>query len=56
MSRREIYNFFACLVVVVVNLINQSHFFIKAVVGLAISRAILTGKKVVIEFSRLFLW
>ena len=47
----------------IVNLVSQPHFFIRAaiglviikMIGLAISRAILTGTDVAIGFSKLFL-
>ena len=43
------------VVVVVVDLIDQSRFFIRAVIGFTISKAVLIGKKVAINFFGLFL-
>ena len=55
-SKREVEDFFACLVVVVViNLVGQARFFIGAAIDLAISGAISTGREIVIGFSGLFL-
>ena len=63
-SKREVKKFFAHLVIVVIDLISQSHFFVKAIMGLnisgvvslAISRAVLTGMNIAIGFSELSLW
>ena len=67
-SRRKVLNFFACLLVVM-DLTSWPRFFVGAVigpiswplfvgtfVGLAIGRAILTGREVAVGFSGLSLW
>ena len=54
-SKKEVYNFFACLVMVVIDLGGRPHFFNGAVVGLAISGALLMGREIVVGFFELFL-
>ena len=55
-SKREVQDFFACLVVVVVvDLAGRPHFFIRVVMGFAIGGAILIEKKVTVGFSEFFL-
>ena len=60
-SRKEVYDFFARLVVViVVDLAGLLRYFVRAIVdltiGLANGGAVLTEKEVAVGFSKLFLW
>ena len=63
-SRREVKDFFARLVVVVVDLVGRPRFFVEAIVSLAIGRvvylvigeAVSTETDVAVGFSGLSLW
>ena len=51
LSKREVLDFLACLVVlVVVDLVDQPHLFVEAAVGLAIGRAVLTERNITFNF------
>ena len=64
LSGRKVYDFFACLAVVVVILAGQPHFFIGATVGFAIGKVVglviggvvLMETDIAVNFSGLFLY
>ena len=55
LNRRKVYNFFAYLVMVLIDLVGQSHFYVGIAIGLVNGRAVLMEEEVAICFLGLFL-
>ena len=64
LSKREVLDFFACLLIMVVNLAGQSHFFVRIAIslafggtmGLIIDEIVSMEINITVGFFELFLW